>query len=139
MADTFLPLFLAMIQLMCVIVVAAYLLTRSRFFASVLDGHPVLKVQAFLILFFGALSIYGTMGGIEIMGAVINVRDLGPIVGGLVGGPVVGLGAGLADFRLGRGQIGHFHLESHAVLSRALFSSSGCFRRVSEVVGYALA
>ncbi|MFA5238065.1 MAG: SpoIIE family protein phosphatase [Methanoregula sp.] len=95
MADTFLTLFLAMIQLMCVIVVAAYLLTRSRFFSRVLDGHPVIKVQVFLILFFGALSIYGTMGGIEIMGAVINVRDLGPMVGGLVGGPVVGLGAGL--------------------------------------------
>lgn len=95
MADTFLSLFLAMIQLMCVIVVAAYLLTRSRFFVSVLDGHPAIKIQVFLILFFGALSIYGTMGGIEIMGAVINVRDLGPIVGGLVGGPVVGLGAGL--------------------------------------------
>jgi len=95
MADTFLTLFLAMIQLMCVIVVAAYLLTRSRFFTSVLDGHPAIKIQIFLIIFFGALSIYGTMGGVEIMGAVINVRDLGPIVGGLVGGPVVGLGAGL--------------------------------------------
>jgi len=80
---------------MCVIVVAAYLLTRSRFFLSVLDGHPAIKIQAFLIVFFGALSIYGTMGGVEIMGAVINVRDLGPMVGGLVGGPVVGLGAGL--------------------------------------------
>lgn len=95
MADSLLPLILAMIQLMCVIVVAAYLLTRSRFFASVLDGHPTVKIQIVLILFFGALSIYGTMGGIEIMGAVINVRDLGPMVAGLIGGPVVGLGAGL--------------------------------------------
>lgn len=95
MANTILPLILAMVQLMCVIVVAAYLLTRSRFFVSVLEGHPAIKIQIFLIVFFGALSIYGTMGGIEIMGAVINVRDLGPMVGGLVGGPVVGLGAGL--------------------------------------------
>jgi sigma-B regulation protein RsbU (phosphoserine phosphatase) len=80
---------------MCVIVVAAYLLTRIRFVSSVLDGHPVLKIQAFLILFFGALSVYGTVGGVELAGVTINVRDLGPMVGGLIGGPVVGVGAGL--------------------------------------------
>jgi len=74
MADTFLSLVLAMIQLMCVIIVAAYLLTRSKFFVSVLEGHPAIKVQIILILFFGALSVYGTMGGIGIMDAVINVR-----------------------------------------------------------------
>jgi len=95
MADTFLSLVLAMIQLMCVIIVAAYLLTRSKFFVSVLEGHPAIKVQIILILFFGALSVYGTMGGIGIMDAVINVRDLGPIMAGLLGGPLVGLGAGL--------------------------------------------
>ncbi|WP_292367673.1 PP2C family protein-serine/threonine phosphatase [Methanoregula sp. UBA64] len=95
MADSLLPLILAMIQLMCVIIVAAYLLTRSKFFASVLEGHPVIKVQVILIVFFGALSVYGTMGGIPIMDAVINVRDLGPIMAGLLGGPLVGLGAGL--------------------------------------------
>jgi len=95
MADTFLSLVLAMIQLMCVIIVAAYLLTRSKFFVSVFEGHPAIKVQIILILFFGALSVYGTMGGIGIMDAVINVRDLGPIMAGLLGGPLVGLGAGL--------------------------------------------
>ena len=95
MAATILSSLLVLLQLMCVIVVAAYLLTRSKFFASVLDGHPAVKIQIVLILFFGALSIYGTMGGVEIMGAVINVRDLGPMVAGLLGGPVVGLGAGL--------------------------------------------
>jgi len=47
MADSFLSLFLAMIQLMCVIVVAAYLLTRSKFFVSVLEGHPAIKIQIF--------------------------------------------------------------------------------------------
>ncbi|MEN6395819.1 MAG: SpoIIE family protein phosphatase [Methanoregula sp.] len=95
MTTTFLSTLLVLLQLMCVIVVAAYLLTRCRFFISVLEGHPIIKVQAFLILFFGALSIYGTMGGVQILDAVINVRDLGPMVGGLVGGPVVGIGAGL--------------------------------------------
>ncbi len=87
--------FLVLLQLICVIIVAAYLLTRSRLFAEVLDGNPGTRTKVILILFFGILSIYGTLSGIEFMGAIVNVRDLGPMVAGLIGGPVVGLGAGL--------------------------------------------
>lgn len=86
---------LILLQLISVIVVVAYLFTRSRIFPEVLDGHPTLKTQALLIVVFGALSIYGTLSGIEFMGSPINVRDLGPMLAGLLGGPVVGLGAGL--------------------------------------------
>ena len=95
MANAIFASFLVLLQMMCVIVVVAYLLTRSRFFSDVLDGHAGLKIQLVLIAIFGALSVYGTVSGVEINGAIINVRDLGPMVGGLIGGPVVGLGAGL--------------------------------------------
>lgn len=95
MANAIFASFLVLIQMMCVIVVVAYLLTRSRFFSDVLDGHATLKIQLVLIVIFGALSVYGTVSGVDVMGAIINVRDLGPMVGGLIGGPVVGLGAGL--------------------------------------------
>ena len=95
MATTVFSSLLVLLQVMCVIVVVAYLLTRSRFFISVLKGHPTLKMQLLLIAIFGILSVYGTVSGFEIAGARINVRDLGPIMGGLIGGPVVGLGAGL--------------------------------------------
>jgi len=93
---------LVLIQLISVIVVVAYLLTRSRIFSEVLDGHPAVKTQVILILIFGALSVYGTISGIEFMGAIVNVRDLGPMLAGLLGGPVVGVGAGLigAAYRL---------------------------------------
>jgi phosphoserine phosphatase RsbU/P len=47
------------------------------------------------------------VGGVEFMGAIINVRDLGPMVGGLVGGPVVGVGAGLIG-ALYRASLGGF-------------------------------
>jgi sigma-B regulation protein RsbU (phosphoserine phosphatase) len=86
---------LVLIQMICVIVVVAYLLTRSRLFTEVLEGHPTIKTQVLLTLIFGAISIYGTISGIEVLGAVINVRDLGPMVAGLTCGPWVGLGAGL--------------------------------------------
>ena len=86
---------LVLLQLIGVIIVVAYLLTRSRIFPEVLDGHPTLKTQIILILLFGALSIYGTLSGVQFMGSPINVRDLGPMLAGLLGGPWVGLGAGL--------------------------------------------
>jgi phosphoserine phosphatase RsbU/P len=86
---------LVLLQLISVIVVVAYLLTRSRIFPEILDGHPTLKTQIIMILLFGALSIYGTLSGIDFLGATANVRDLGPMLAGLLGGPWVGLGAGL--------------------------------------------
>ncbi|MDD1683273.1 MAG: SpoIIE family protein phosphatase [Methanoregula sp.] len=95
MATTILSSLLVLLQMMCVVIVVAYLLTRSRFFPDVLDGHPTIKIQCILILVFGALSIYGTLAGVEFLGAIINIRDLGPMLAGMLGGPVVGVGAGL--------------------------------------------
>ncbi|MFA6226766.1 MAG: LytS/YhcK type 5TM receptor domain-containing protein, partial [Methanoregula sp.] len=67
-----------LVQLMCVIIVAAYLLTRSRIFLEILEGHPTFMDKLILVVLFGLLSIYGSISGIEFMGSVINVRDLGP-------------------------------------------------------------
>jgi len=94
-----------LLQLMCVIIVTAYLLTRSRIFPEVLDGHPGIKTQIILILLFGALSVYGTISGIDFLGSVVNVRDLGPMLAGLLAGPWVGIGAGLigAAYRFSMG------------------------------------
>jgi len=44
---------------------------------------------------FGAMSILGNYSGVEILGAIANVRDLGPMIAGLLGGPIVGLATGL--------------------------------------------
>jgi PAS domain S-box-containing protein len=85
----------ALLEAMCVIVLAAYLITRSKYFTEIIENRRTLKNQAILIICFGALSVYGTLMGVNVMGAVINVRDLGPLAAGLFCGPVVGLGAGL--------------------------------------------
>ena len=105
MESMILSYLLVLIQLISVIIVVAYLLTRSRIFVEVLDGHPTVKTQVILILVFGALSVYGTISGVEFMGAIVNVRDLGPMLAGLLGGPLVGVGAGLigAAYRLSLG------------------------------------
>ena len=85
-----------LIKTACVVVAFAYVLTRTGFFAEILDKKFSFKNQAILVLLFGALSVFGTYGGLILpSGAIANIRDLGPMVAGLVGGPVVGLGAGL--------------------------------------------
>lgn len=107
MDGSFLTQFNVLLQLICVIIVAAYLLTQSRIFPEILDGNPTLKTRIILILFFGGLSVYGSISGIEFLGSVVNVRDLGPMVAGLLAGPWVGMGAGLigAAYRLSMGGI----------------------------------
>ena len=88
--------------------VFAYLVSRTKFFTNLLDGISDYKSRIVIILLFGALSIYGTYGGIILAtgaiahirhlgptGAIAEIRDLGPMIAGLVGGPVIGLGAGL--------------------------------------------
>lgn len=88
-------LFTDLVEKVCVIVVIAYLLTQLKYFTEVLDGKLTIRNQLILILIFGGMSIYGSYSGVNIFGAIANVRDLGPMVAGLVGGPIVGLGAGL--------------------------------------------
>jgi sigma-B regulation protein RsbU (phosphoserine phosphatase) len=88
-------LLLMLVEKMCVIVVITYLITRTNYFREILDKKFTVKNSAFFILVLGALSIFGTYSGIEILGAKANIRDLGPMLGGLIGGPLIGVGAGL--------------------------------------------
>lgn len=95
MDTTYLSTFIVLFQMMAVVILLAYLITRTKSFVEVLTGTFTWKNQLLLTVFFGALSIYGTMSGISVLGAPINIRDLGPMVAGLACGPVVGVGAGL--------------------------------------------
>ena len=45
-------------------------------------------------LFGGLFGVYGNISGVELNGAVISVRDIGPMLGGFIGGPISGLIAG---------------------------------------------
>ena len=42
----------------------------------------------------GLFGIYGNISGVELHGAVISVRDIGPMLSGFLGGPVSGILAG---------------------------------------------
>nr|WP_319376027.1 PAS domain S-box protein [uncultured Methanoregula sp.] len=82
-------------QILCVIIVFASVFMRSRFFREVFEQRPKLTTQVLLMVFFGILSIFGTLSGLSIYGAVVNIRDLGPMAAGLLCGPYIGLGAGI--------------------------------------------
>jgi len=86
---------ITLFQMICVIIVFAYLFTRSRYFQEILEKKPSLKTRALLVVVFGLLSVYGTISGVTLYGAVLNVRDLGPFIAGLCCGPYVGIGAGI--------------------------------------------
>jgi len=87
--------FITLFEMACVIVLFACLFTRSRLFVEVLENRPAILTRIALALAFGLLSIFGMCSGIVFSGAVVNVRDLGPIIAGLLCGPYIGLGAGL--------------------------------------------
>lgn len=95
MASSVIKLLLMLVAKMFVIVVLAYLITRTKYFMEILEKKFTLKNRAIMIVIFGAVSILGTYAGIEVSGAIANVRDLGPMIAGLIGGPVIGVGAGL--------------------------------------------
>jgi sigma-B regulation protein RsbU (phosphoserine phosphatase) len=91
----YVDLAIELLRNLAVVVVVAYLVTRTRLFNAVLARNLRTLDKLLLILIFGLFSIFGTMSGIELLGVVANIRDLGPALAGLVGGPLVGLCAGL--------------------------------------------
>ena len=86
---------LVLVEKTCVIIVIAYIVSRISYFQEILEGKFTFKNLAVISLIFGTISIFGTYSGVDVFGAIANVRDLGPMIAGLIGGPIAGLGAGL--------------------------------------------
>ena len=99
---------LVLVEKACVIVVIAYVVSRLSMFTEVLEGKFTIKNQAVLILIFGAISIFGTHSGVDVFGAMANVRDLGPMVAGLIGGAYCGIG-GRSHWRTVPFKLRRFH------------------------------
>ncbi|WP_242849000.1 PP2C family protein-serine/threonine phosphatase [Syntrophomonas palmitatica] len=93
--DKWINLVIILIKNMSVIIVLAYVLTRTEAFNEILQKRINYRHKLALIGIFGLFSIYGTLSGEYVLGVTINIRDMGPAIAGLIGGPLVGLGAGL--------------------------------------------
>lgn len=86
-----------LLQQMCVYLVVAYVLSRTRLFipltrASIRWPH---RITCYLI--FSAFCIMGTLLGLPVVkgNAIANTPAIGAVLGGLLGGPVVGLAVGI--------------------------------------------
>lgn len=95
MALTIIQSSVILFEILCVIIVFASIFMQSRFFTEVFEHRTAWSTSIILIVFFGILAIFGTLSGLSVEGAVVNVRDLGPMAAGLVCGPWIGIGSGI--------------------------------------------
>ncbi|HWQ68230.1 MAG TPA: SpoIIE family protein phosphatase [Methanospirillum sp.] len=107
MIDLIINVGFELFQIICVITLGSYFIIRTGPFNRVLGSVGSIRDKFLLILFFGMLSIYGTMSNIVLFGSPANVRDLGPICAGLTFGPWIGIGSAIigATFRYSLGGI----------------------------------
>ncbi len=86
---------ISLLHTACVMSVLAYFLTRTQFYATVLESKQSSKSSILLIILFGFFTLYGAFNAIPFNGGLVSLRPTGPILGGFLGGPWVGLGVGL--------------------------------------------
>ena len=88
-------LFSKLVSTLAVILVMAGFISGSDLYNKILDDDKSWKYPLFSGLLGGLFGIYGNLSGTEVSGAVISVRDIGPMLAGLTGGPAGGLIGGL--------------------------------------------
>jgi len=85
----------SLIGTICVMSVVAFMIEGSHHMAKVRGDGSRLKRTIFLGIVCGAFGIYATISGSALSnGAVVSVRDVGPMLAGLLGGPIAGSIAG---------------------------------------------
>ncbi|MBR0538305.1 MAG: SpoIIE family protein phosphatase [Clostridia bacterium] len=92
--ETTYAFFSRLIGTLAVMLLAAAYAGSSQLLKKHIGKQKTWKVIAAIGLFGGLFGIYGNIAGMELNGAVISVRDIGPMLAGLMGGPFSGLIAG---------------------------------------------
>ncbi len=77
-----------------ILVVAAFVGSSQLFYKFNKKGLKWLYIILLGVLG-GIFGIYGNISGFDLNGAVVSVRDMGPMLSGFVGGPIAGLIAGI--------------------------------------------
>ena len=95
MFDELSMMFSKMIGTLAVILVVATFIGISDILPKFVKQENKWKFALFIGLLGGAFGIYGNISGFDLNGAVISIRDIGPMLAGCTGGPLGGLLAGL--------------------------------------------
>ena len=88
-------MFSRMIGTLAVILLIAAIFGSSDVASKIGEADKKWKYSLLLGVLGGAFGIYGNISGFVLSGAVISVRDIGPMLAGFTGGPLGGLVAGL--------------------------------------------
>ena len=80
---------------MAVLIVVALLIGGSEVLSDLTERKRSWKTAVGFGIMGGIFGIYGNLAGIDVNGAVVSIRDLGPMMAGFMGGPIGGLTAGL--------------------------------------------
>ena len=98
-------LVLLLLQQMCVFLVIAWLMSKTRLFIPLMQVTVRLPHKFLCYIIFSIFCIMGTWFGLHIDDSIANTRAIGAVMGGLLGGPVVGglvgLTGGLHRYSMG--------------------------------------
>ncbi|WP_338486449.1 sensor histidine kinase [Enterobacter hormaechei] len=98
-------LVLLLLQQMCVFLVIAWLMSKTRLFIPLMQVTVRLPHKFLCYVVFSIFCIMGTWFGLHIEDSIANTRAIGAVMGGLLGGPVVGglvgLTGGLHRYSMG--------------------------------------
>jgi len=98
-------LVLLLLQQMCVFLVIAWLMSKTRLFIPLMQVTVRLPHKLLCYVTFSIFCIMGTYFGLHIEDSIANTRAVGAVMGGLLGGPVVGglvgLTGGLHRYSMG--------------------------------------
>lgn len=98
-------LVLLLLQQMCVFLVIAWLMSKTRLFIPLIQITVRLPHKLLCYVTFSMFCIMGTYLGLHIDDSIANTRAIGAVMGGLLGGPVVGglvgLTGGLHRYAMG--------------------------------------
>ncbi len=98
-------LVLLLLQQMCVFLVIARLMSKTRLFIPLMQVTVRLPHKFLCYVVFSIFCIMGTWFGLHIEDSIANTRAIGAVMGGLLGGPVVGglvgLTGGLHRYSMG--------------------------------------
>jgi two-component system LytT family sensor kinase len=90
-----LELFQHLINNVGYILVMGLVISKMKLFSRAIQKDRFKKSDIVLFsIVFSAFGIIGTYIGVEIHGAIANIRNIGVVMGGILGGPIVGMIAG---------------------------------------------
>ncbi len=83
-----------MTETLAVLIVIAFLVSGSNLTTKLQRAESRWRYEILPGILGGLFGIYGNLAGVDVNGAVVSVRDVGPMMAGITGGPMGGIIAG---------------------------------------------